>query len=181
MFGSAVNWKRKPKDRLGHLARAIEAIAGRDQKLVEESEKVDRLRAEGAAALYEICRKFVDDLNARLSEPALVLDPPEWKEGSFDDAGVHLFQISLRGRLLQVEFAATEEPFSTEEFKHRYVLRGGIRSFNQNFLERDTVDEQAIFYCPHESGDAWHFFDTRTYRTGAVDVEYFAGELERLL
>jgi hypothetical protein len=177
----AVTWKRKPTDRLDRLARSIEAIAGRDQKMVEESEQVDRLRAEGAAALYEICRKFVDDLNTRLSQPALVLDPPEWRESSFDDAGVNLFQISLRGRLLQVEFIATEEPYSTEEFRHRYVLRGGIRSFNQNFLERDTVDEQAIFYCPHESGDAWHFFDARTYRTGVVNADYFAAELERLL
>jgi hypothetical protein len=123
----------------------------------------------------------VDDLNTRLSQPALVLDPPEWKEGTFDDAGAHLFQISLRGRLLQIEFSATEEPYCTEEFRHRYVLRGGVRSFNQNFLERDTVDEQAIFYCPHGAGDAWHFFDARTYRTGAVDADYFAVELERLL
>ena len=60
-------------------------------KLVEESEQVDRLRAEGAVALYEICRKFVEELNTRLSQPTLVLDPPEWKEGSFDDAGVNLF------------------------------------------------------------------------------------------
>jgi riboflavin biosynthesis pyrimidine reductase len=148
---------------------------------MDESARVDRLRNEGAAALYKICREFIDGLNEKLAQPVVVLDPPEWNDDSFNEDGVNLFQISLRGRLLQVEFAATEEPYCTEEFRHKYVLRGGVRSFNQNFLESDTVDEQIIFYCPKESGDAWHFFDPRTYRTGLVGTDYLVTELERLL
>ncbi len=105
-----------------------------------------------------------------------MLDPPEWNPGSFNEDGANLFQISLRGRLLQVEFTATDEPYCTEEFRHRYVLRGGVRSFNQNFLDRDTVDEQLIFFCPHDSGASWHFFDPRTYRTGRITMEYLATE-----
>lgn len=142
---------------------------------------MERLREEGGAALYRICRDFVDDLNSRLSQPALVLDPPDWNPENFDEDGANLYQISLRGRLLQIEFSATDEPYSTEEFRRRYVLRGGVRSFNQKFLDRDTVDEQLIFYCPHESGAAWHFFDARTYRTGLVTADYLATEMERLL
>lgn len=176
-----MKWKRHTQDRLTRLAQAIEAIAGRDQRLIDESTLVDRLREEGAAAIYGICRVFVDDLNGRLSKPALVLDPPDWSSDRFDDSGPNLLQISLRGRLLQLEYAATEEPYSTEDFRHRYVLRGGVRSFNQNFLEQDTVDEQQIFYCPHESGATWHYFDARTYRTGLLSVDYLAAELERLL
>lgn len=142
---------------------------------------MERLREEGGAALYRICRDFVDELNSRLSQPALVLDPPDWNPENFDEDGANLYQISLRGRLLQIEFSATDEPYSTEEFRRRYVLRGGVRSFNQKFLDRDTVDEQMIFYCPHESGAAWHFFDARTYRTGLVTADYLATEMERLL
>src|ERR1700754_3865393 len=108
---------------MGRLAQEIEAIAGRDQKLINESALVDRLREEGAGTLYAVCREFVDHLNGRLSQPALVLDPPEWKPENFDEDGANLLQISLRGRLLQIEFSATEEPYSTEEFRQRYVLR----------------------------------------------------------
>ena len=152
--------------------------------MVDESSQVDHLRDEGAAALYRLCREFVDDLNGRLPEPALSLDPPEWTAESFHDSGPNLIQISLRGRLLQFEYESTDEPYCSEDFRHRYVLRGDVRSFNQNFLEHDTVDEQQIFYCPvhdgHE-GAVWHFFDVRTYRTGTVSLDYLAAELERLL
>lgn len=176
-----VKWKHHNRDRMGRLALAIEAIAGHDQRLIDESTNVDKLREEGAAALFRICREFVDDLNGRLSKPVLLLDPPEWNADKYDDVGANLLQISLRGRLLQLEYSATEEPYSTEDFRHRYVLEGGVRSFNQNFLEQDTVDEQQIFFCPHASGAAWHFFDSRTYRTGLVTMDYLAAELERLL
>ena len=181
MFGLVGKWKRRSQDRLGRLAQGIESISERDQKLIDESELAERLRAEGAAALYAVCRLFVDELNGRLSEPSLVLDPPQWGPENFDEDGPNLFQISLRGRLLQIEYSAPDEPYCTEEFRHRYVLRGGVRSFNQSLLELDTVDEQMIFYCPTTGGAAWHFFDPRTYRTGIVSLDYLAMELERLL
>ena len=153
--------------------------------MLEESSVVDKLREEGAASLYRLCREFVDELNGKLSQPALVLDPQEWTAHSFNDSGPNLLQISLRGRLLQIEYSATDEPYSSEDFRHRYVLRGGVRSFNQSFLEQDTVDEQQIFFCEggdHPSKDpAWHYFDARTYRTGIISVDYLAAELERLL
>ena len=166
---------------MSRLAAAIEAIAGRDQSLIDESALVDKLRDEGAAALHKLCRDFVDDLNGRLTQPVIVLDPAEWNPDNFNDSGPNLLQISLRGRLLQLEYAPTEEPYSTEDFRHRYVLRGGVRSFNQDLLEHDTVDEQQIYFCPHDTGAVWHFFDARTYRTGFLEMEYLCTELERLL
>jgi hypothetical protein len=166
---------------MAHLARAIEAIAEQDQQRLDESSLVDRHRSDGAASLYKLCREFVDDLNGRLPETALILDPAEWSAESFRETGPNLIQISLRGRLLQFEYESTDEPYSTEDFRHRYVLRGDVRSFNQHFLEHDTVDEQHIYYCPDEGGSGWHFFDVRTYRTGRVSMDYLASELERLL
>ena len=180
-----MKWKRRSQDRLNRLARAIEDVADRDQRTIDETAVIDKLREEGAASLYRICREFVDELNGRLSQPALVLDPSEWNARSFNENGSNLLQISLRGRLLQLEYSATDEPSCTEDFRYRYVLRGGVRSFNQNFLEQDTVDEQQIFFCPGDDHPdkrcGWHFFDARTYRTGLLSVDYLAAELERLL
>jgi len=112
----AGKWKRHPQDRLERLAKSIEAIEERDRQMVDESSQVDKLREEGAAALYALCREFVNDLNRRLPEPALLLDPPEWTPESFHESGPNLIQISLRGRLLQLEYEATDEPSAQRIF-----------------------------------------------------------------
>ena len=180
MFGLAAKWKRNRPDRLTRLAKAIEAVAERDRKLIEESAHVELLRARGAADLHGICRGFVDKLNGRLSDEAILLDPPSFPEGSFDD-DKNLFQINLRGRLLQIEFTATNDLYENDDFRLPYVLRGTVRSFNQDLLEHNTVDEQLIFYCPEAGGAAWHYFDERTYRTGRVAEDYLITEMERVL
>ena len=161
MFGLVAKWKRHRPDRLSRLAEAIEAIGERDRKLIEESTHVDRLRSRGAADLYAICRIFVDKVNARLSEPAILLDPPAFGERNYHDGGPNLFQINLRGRLLQIEFAATGELYEADDFRQPYVLRGSVRSFNQELLdqERDREAERIKVagrdrwpYAPRDSG-----------------------------
>ena len=185
MFGLAARWKRKAPDRLTSLARAIELLGERDQNLVDESARVDRLRARGAGELYLVCREFTDALNGKLSRPAVILDPAGYTEEHYRDGVRPFFQINLRGRLVQVEFEATEEMYSSEEFRKPYVLRGAVRSFNQDFLDQNNVDEKSIFYCPEKSMTAesgrWHFLDTRTYRTGELTGEFFITELQQLL
>lgn len=165
---------------MARLARAIEAIAERDNKLIEESTHVDQLRSRGAADLHAICRIFVDKVNSRLSERSVLLDPPSFAEDNFQD-GPNLFQINLRGRLLQIEFAATGDLYESDDFKRPYVLRGTVRSFNQDLLQHNSVDEQLIFCCPNGRGSEWYFFDERTYRTGKVGEDYLITEMERLL
>jgi hypothetical protein len=176
----AEKWKRKRPDRLTRLATAIDAIAARDRELIAESTYVEELRSGGAAALHGICRAFVDKVNSRLAEKAVILDPPAFAESHFDEGGT-LFQINLRGRLLQMEFAATEQLYEKDDFKKPYVLRGTVRGFNQDLLAQNTVDEQLIFYCPHTGGAEWHYFDERTYRTGRIGEDYLISEMERLL
>jgi len=177
----AAKWKWRRPDRLARLAASIEAIGGRDRNLVDESARVDRMRTQGAAGLHDICRRFVDALNGRLAEPALLLDPPDYAAGHYHDVGPNLFQINLRGRLLQIEFAATEELYSTEEFGRPYILQGGIRSFSQDLLDRNTLDEQAIFYCLRDGEGQWYYFDFRTYRTGVVTPDFLAAGMQRLV
>src|SRR5579862_3833141 len=130
--------------------------------------------------LYAICRAFVDKVNERIAEKAIQLDPPAFTESDFDEGGT-LFQINLRGRLLQMEFAATEELYENDDFRKQFVLRGKVRGFNQDLLAQNTVDEQLIFYCPAPGGAEWHHFDERTYRTGRVGEDYLVSEMERLL
>lgn len=181
MFGWAAIWKRNRPDRLTRLAKAISAVAETDRKLIDESTRVDRLRSRGALDLHRICRAFVDKVNDKLPETAILLDPPSFSEGNYNDGGINLFQINLRGRILQIEFSPTAELYEDDDFRRPYVLRGAVRSFNQDLLDRGSVDEQMIFYCPTDDTAFWYFFDGRTYRTGRVAENYLVSEMERLL
>ncbi|HWD97576.1 MAG TPA: hypothetical protein VG345_01005 [Bryobacteraceae bacterium] len=166
---------------MSRLAEAIATAAARDRHRIREAERIDRLRAAGAADLYSICRELVDSLNARLIEPAVVLDPPVYSPENFDDSRPNLFQINLRGRLLQIAFAATPELISTEDFRSPYILSGAVRSFNQELLDRHGMEEQNIFYCLDGAAGRWFFSDRRAYRNGRLTADFFARELERLL
>lgn len=181
MFGLAAKWKARRRNRLDRLAQAIEAIGARDLQMVDEAARVDELRRRGVAELYRICRTFVGALNGKLSAPVLLLDPADYSAANYNDAGPNLFQINLRGRLLQLAFEATGELYSTEDFTLPYVLHGAVRSFNQDRLDRHTVEEQGIYYCPAGDNAHWYYFDRRTWRTGRVNEDFLAAEMERLI
>jgi len=146
-----------------------------------QSAEVDRLRERGAVDLHRICSSFVGKINAKLSEPTVLLDPPTYSESDYIDTGINFFQINLRGRILQIQFARTTKLFESDDFRYEYVLRGAVRAFNQDLLDNSTVDEIMIFYCPRKDSAHWYFFDGRTYRTGRVGENYLISELERLL
>ena len=181
MFGLAARWRRNRPDRLTRLAKAIEAIAETDRKLIAQNAEVDRLRVQGALDLYRICSTFVRKVNDKLSEHTVLLDPPSFAESSYDEGGANLFQINLRGRILQIEFGPTVELYEDDDFRHPYVLRGTVRSFNQELLAQSAVDEQMIFYCPRNGHAFWYFADGRTYRSGRVSENYLISEMEKLL
>lgn len=181
MFGLAARWKRNRPDRLTQLALAIEALGEEDRKLADQSNRAEQLRMRGAADLYAICRSFIEALNRKLSKPALILDPVDYSAASYNDGVPGLFQINLRGRLLQLEFSATEEHVSREEFRRPYVLIGTIRSFNQDFLDHNIVDEKAIFYCPEGERGRWHYVDSRTYGTGILTQDLLVATMKQLL
>jgi hypothetical protein len=181
LFGLVEKWRQRRPHRLTRLAAAIEALNERDRQLIEETAAVERLRIQGAADLHDICRTFVNALNSKLVSPAIILDPAEYYSRTFNDGGPNIFQINLRGRLLQIDFTATEELYCTDDFRRRYTLLGTVRSFNQELLSQNVVDEQTIYYCPERAAARWYYFDCRTYRTGRVTPDFFAAELERLL
>ena len=182
MFGWAAKWKRNRPDRLTRLARAIEAIGETDRKLIAESTQVDQLRVTGAMDLHRICSVFVEKVNARLPEPAILLDPPSFSEANYNDVGTNLFQINLHGRTPSARIRRhTAELYEDDDFRLPYVLRGAVRSFNQDLLSNSSIDEQMIFYCPRNGVADWYFSDGRTYRSGRVAESYLVSEMERLL
>jgi hypothetical protein len=131
--------------------------------------------------LHAICAEFVDSLNRLLPQPVVDLDPAELDAGSFHEGSTNLFQINVRGRILQVEFKATGELLSTEEFRVPYTLEGTVRTFNQTLLEKDLIEEQLLFYTVESHRKMWRFFDARTYRNGPFDREYLVSLMEEIL
>jgi hypothetical protein len=171
----------KTLDRLKKLAESVDALAEKDDLLIRRAEQITAMRMRAAVALHSVCAGFVDSLNTLLSRTTVTLDPREFGPECFREDGTNLFQINVRGRILQVDFRATPELISTEEFRVPYTLEGAVRCFNQQLLEQDIVREHLLFYCLEKDRDFWRFFDERTYRTGPVDTDYFSSLLEQLL
>jgi len=145
----------------------------------EDGDRV--LRLAGAEQLHTICRDFTEALNQKLSRPSVLLDPGEYSGTTYNDGAPCLYQINLRGRLLQIEFCATEQLCSSEEFRLPYVLYGTVRAFNQDFLDHNSVDEKSIYYCLEGRQGNWHYFDHRTYGTGVLRLDFFIAALAQLL
>jgi hypothetical protein len=169
------------QDRLKRLAAGIEELAKKDEQFLRHAHEINGLRQRAAAELHKACCTFAEAVNRLLSHPELKVDPPEYLPASFNEDRINLIQINVRGRILQVTFEATPELLSTEDFRIPYTLEGSVRSFNQEWLDRNTIMEQLIFYCLEKSRYQWRYFDARTYRSGPFDQEYLVTLMEHLL
>lgn len=181
MFGLAAKFRKNRTDRVTRLAAAIESLCDRDLAHVEETERVEALRLRGARDLHAACKAFVDQVNSRLSHSFLILSPDAFAAAGFHEDSANMLQINLRGRLLQIEYHATEELYSTDDFRTPYILKGSVRAFNQELLANNRVDEQLLFYCPKGDSGVWHLLDCRTYRTGRLDGDYLTTAIEKLI
>jgi hypothetical protein len=168
-------------DRLKKLARSLDALARKDEVHLRRAREIGSLRREAAVELHGICGDFVRDLSQLLSQIELEFQPDEYGPENFQDAGINLFQINARGRILQIKFEATPELFSTEDFRVPYILAGAVRCFNQQWLEKDLIEEHLLFYTIEKSRHLWRFFDARTYRSGPFDRQYLTGLMEQLI
>jgi len=167
-------------ERLKKLAKSLDALARKDEVHLRRAREIGSLRREAALELHGICGDFVRGLNQLLSEIELDFQPEQYGPEKFQDAGINLFQINARGRILQIKFEATPELISTEDFRVPYILAGAVRCFNQQLLEKDLIEEQLLFYTMEKSRHLWRFFDARTYRTGPFDAQYLTGLMEQL-
>jgi|HubBroStandDraft_1064217.scaffolds.fasta_scaffold60944_3 hypothetical protein len=182
-FGPAVAGgpSQSQKERLKKLAQRIDALARKDESTIEKAREIAALRRKAALDLYGICADFVRGLNELLARTELEFDPDDYRPDSFQEHGIHLFQINARGRILQIRFEATEELVSTEDFRVPYVLQGAVRCFNQRLLDQDLIEEQLLFYTIEKRRTMWRFFDARTHRSGPFDADYLTGLLEQLV
>jgi hypothetical protein len=170
-----------PDHRLKRLAANIDALADRDQNLLNRSREIAALRRKAAVEMHAICAEFVGSLNRLLLRAEVLLDPPQYGEEAFHELGTNLIQINVRGRILQVEFRATQELVSTEEFRIPYTMEGSVRAFNQQLLEKDLIEEQFIYYTLEKEKHWWRFFDARTYRSGPFGQDYLLTVMEQLI
>lgn len=167
--------------RLKRLAASIDALAEKDQKRLDHAREIDDLRQRAAGELHAICADFVVSLNRLLAHSEIALDPPAFREDAIRDGSPNLIQINIRGRILQIEFNATSELISTEDFRIPYTMKGSVRAFNQAMLDKDLIEEQHLFYTLEKEKKLWRFFDARTYRSGPFDQEYLVNLMEQLL
>jgi hypothetical protein len=178
---ATANKAKSHDSRLERLAANIEALAEKDEIVMRHARNMVTLRRAAAAELYSICEEFVQAVNRLLTSGQLGLDPPEFPAGAFQEHISNLIQINIRGRILQVEFEATPDLVSTEDFRIPYTLQGYVRAFNQALLDKDLIEEQLIFYTLEKDQKLWRFFDARTYRSGPFDQDYLISLMEQLL
>jgi len=167
--------------RLRRLAGSIDALEDKDERHLRRAREIEAFRRGAAVDLHRICAGFVTAINELLTRGVVILDPPDFSAESFREESLNLFQIHVRGRILQVEFRGTPELVSTEDFRIPYIIEGSVRAFNQALLDKDLIDEQLLFYTLESRQRCWRFFDARTYRSGPFDGEYLVGLMERLI
>ena len=168
-------------DRLKKLAKSIDALAEKDAALVREAERIAVLRGKAAVELYGVCGGFVKELNSLVSVVQVELAPPEYSEDRFRDPGVNLIQINAKGRVVQVEFEATDTLTSTEMHRTPYILRGAVRWFNQELLDRVDIREHHLFYCLEKTAKQWRSVDPQSQRIIAFNQDYLIGVMEKLV
>ncbi len=167
--------------RLRRLAKTIDALAEKDEVALRQANEIAALRRRAAADLFAECAEFVDALNQVLARPVVLLDPQSFPPDAFREGGINLIQIHVRGRILQIEFEATPELISTEDFRIPYTLAGSVRAFNQSMLEKVLIEEQLIFYTVEKHQNQWRYFDARTYHSGSLDRDYLLGIMTEIV
>ncbi len=167
--------------RLKRLAERIDGLKARDENAIRYARHISAMRHEAAVRMHGLLNDFVHGVNKLLTGGEVTLDPARFLHESFQETTPCLFQINVRGRILQVQFTATPELISSEDFRIPYTLSGSVRAFNQELLDKDLIQEQLIFYTVEKQIHGWRFFDSRTYRSGQFDLDYLISLLEQLV
>ena len=173
--------KNTTADRLQKLVRKIEATAKQDEERLRRAQEIGRRRASAALELHATCAAFVDSVNRLLPAPMLELSPPAYTPESFRDPGTNVFQINVSGRIVHLEFQATDTPTSIEKFRVPYILEGSLRAFNQELLDMSAIPEQLLFCCLDRNRLSWLWCNPRTQQAAPLDQEHLITVLDRLV
>lgn len=168
--------------RLRRLARKLDELPARDAQRRREAEELERKQNEAARALFELCQKLAKTLNPMLKHLQIELSPETFSAGMLDGEAGMLIQLNAAGRIVQLALAAREPSPSTEHYRVPYILRGAIRWFNQEWLDRQLVQEHWLFCCLNEgAAPEWRYLDPHTRKSGALNLEYLISRFEELL
>ncbi len=167
-------------ERLKRLAGKIQALAVKDAEQVREAERVAEVRRRAAAELHQTCASFVAAVNRLLPRAMVEVGPSEHSVDSFRDPGNNVFQINFSGRVIHLEFRATETLTSTEEFHAPYTLEGTVRAFNQQMLDQVLIPEVLLFCCLQGERREWIAFDPRTHRATPFGQDFLIAMMEKL-
>lgn len=167
--------------RYKRLAKKLDELPAKDEERIRQIREMELRQRLGAVELHELCLDLVHTLNSMLKKLRLEITPEVYNPDRIESENGLLFQINANGRILQVAVNSPENLITTEHFRIPYVLRGAVRSFNQESLERQEIQETPIFYCQEREDFAWVFMETRTRKTGPVDKDFLMDVLERLL
>ena len=168
-------------ERLKRLAGKIQALAAKDAERVREAERVADLRRRAVAELHQACASFVAAVNRLLPKSMVEIGPGEYSPDSFRDPGNNVFLINFSGRVIHIEFRATDTLTSTEEFHAPYTLEGAVRAFNQQMLDQVLIPEVLLFCCLEDEKREWVTFDPRTHRATPFDQNFLITMMEKLM
>jgi hypothetical protein len=169
------------EQRLQKLARKLDAIPAKDAERIAQAREMEHKQQAAAAELHQLCSAFVASLNAVLREMTVEFTPAEFTPASLDAPSGALFQINASGRIVQITLHCKETAVSTEHFRVPYILEGRIRSFNQDLLDRQEINEYQIFYCVDRTEESWRYFDTRSRTSGRITREFLIDLLDQIV
>jgi hypothetical protein len=169
-----------PEPLLQRLVQKLDELPAKDELRVRQARELLDRQDRGGQQLFDHCQELVTLVNSRASNLRLDLSPESF-EGRYLDQNGCLFQINASGRIVQITLLTREQAPCTEHFRLPYILRGTIRWFNQEFLDRQEIAEQPIFYCMDRNEGRWRYMDAKTRRLGVVSSEFLAEILEQLL
>lgn len=142
---------------------------------------MEALRRQGGSELFGMCKRLALSLNDLLSNAVAVVTPDDFTVDGFEDKAMHLVQISINGRILQLTYQPTAELEAIDHIRVPYTLEGSVRWFNQDMIERDDVRDHGLYYCVNGDKGDWRFVDPISRKLGSVTEEYLIGLLEQLL
>ena len=169
------------ESRLKRLAKKLDELPAKDEERIRLIREMEMRQRSGAMQLHELCRDLVQTLNGMLKKLRIEFTPEVYNPAEIESDSGMIFQINASGRVLQLALAPPESDLSTEHFRIPYVLRGAVRSFNQEWLDRQEIQETAIFYCRDRGEFSWLYVEPRNRKTGPVDRNFLIDVIEELL
>jgi small-conductance mechanosensitive channel len=169
------------EQRLKQLARRLDEIPAQDEQRLREAREIEHRQRQGIDELHALLRNLVDRLNKLLHNLQIELTPESLNQDQYPDESGMLFQLNAAGRIIQFAVTKNEAGVSTEYFRVPYILHGRMRWFNQEYLDRQEIQERPLFYCVDSQVKGWRYLETRGRDSAALDEEFVTESLEQLL